>query len=146
MIAYTITSSNKVWMIDDTKDGMEIPPWCHNKDGYYVVEELPQDVLDLVNYTRELEAMDKQKRDIDSAIENHLDDTASLWGYKNIDRVISYINSTNEEWQSEAVKFQSWRDAVWAYVLAEMIRVENGEREIPTADEVIIELPKLEDF
>lgn len=26
---------------------------------------------------------------------------------------ISYINSTNETWKQEAIKFNTWRDSVW---------------------------------
>ena len=48
MIAYTITSTNKVWMIDEAS-GDTIPQWCYNKEGYFVVDKLPNDVQALVD-------------------------------------------------------------------------------------------------
>jgi hypothetical protein len=34
MVAYTITSANKVWMIDDSEEGAEIPSWCYTKEEH----------------------------------------------------------------------------------------------------------------
>jgi len=48
MIAYTITSANKVWMIDEA-DGKEIPQWCYNKEGYFVVDTLPDEVQSILD-------------------------------------------------------------------------------------------------
>lgn len=48
-----------------------------------------------------------------------------------------------DEWKAEAEAFVAWRDAVWAYALQELARVVDGEREPPTIDGFIGELPKI---
>ena len=48
MIVYTITNTGNVWMLDESK-GDTIPSWCVGKDGYHVVDTLPQNVQDIVD-------------------------------------------------------------------------------------------------
>jgi len=66
MIAYTITSKNKVWMLDDSVEGVDIPQWCYTKEGYHIVEELPQDVLDLINESKTKDESKQAIRDAKS--------------------------------------------------------------------------------
>lgn len=56
----------------------------------------------------------------------------------------SYVNSTIEQWASEAQAFVAWRDTVWLYALAELDRVQKAERDQPSIEEFIAELPKFE--
>jgi len=56
----------------------------------------------------------------------------------------SYVNSTIEQWASEAQGFVAWRDAVWLYALAELDKVQKGEREQPTVAKFLAELPVFE--
>jgi len=56
----------------------------------------------------------------------------------------SYVNSTIEQWANEAQAFVAWRDAVWLYALAELDKVQNGERDQPSVEDFLAELPALE--
>ncbi len=53
----------------------------------------------------------------------------------------SYVNSTIEQWAAEAQAFVAWRDAVWLYALAELEKVQKGEREQPEMTHFLNELP-----
>lgn len=55
----------------------------------------------------------------------------------------SYVNSTIPKWASEAELFIAWRDSVWLYALVELDKVVNGEREQPSLEDFLNELPKL---
>ena len=56
----------------------------------------------------------------------------------------SYVNSTIEQWSSEAQAFVAWRDAVWLYALAELDKVQAGERDQPSVEDFLAELPAFE--
>lgn len=54
----------------------------------------------------------------------------------------SYVNSTIEQWAAEAQAFVAWRDQVWVYALAELNKVRSGEREQPSVEDFLNELPE----
>jgi len=56
----------------------------------------------------------------------------------------SYVNSTIEQWAIEARAFVAWRDAVWLHALAELDKVQKGEREQPSVPDFLAELPAFE--
>jgi len=56
----------------------------------------------------------------------------------------SYVNSTIEQWASEAQAFVAWRDAVWLYALAELDKVKKADRAQPSVEDFLAELPVLE--
>ena len=74
------------------------------------------------------------------AIRDYVDATAQTRNYDNAVSCASYVNSTNPQWAAEAQAFVAWRDAVWAYVFAELAKVENGQREQPTIEQFMAEL------
>lgn len=78
--------------------------------------------------------------DYRAAIRAHVDATAQARDYDNAVSCASYVNSTNPQWAAEAQAFVAWRDAVWAYVFAELAKVENGERAAPTVEVFVAEL------
>jgi len=78
------------------------------------------------------------------AIQAHIDATARQRDYDGGVSCASYVNSTNPQWAAEAQAFVAWRDAVWSYAFQELAKVENGEREQPTIDEFLSELPQIE--
>lgn len=78
------------------------------------------------------------------AIQSHVDQTAVSRRYDSGNSLATYVNSTNPGWAAEAIAFVAWRDAVWAYAYAELDRVLNGDREQPTIDELLEELPEME--
>jgi len=70
-----------------------------------------------------------------------VDAVAQAKGYDNAVACASYRDSTVGAWAAEAAAFAAWRDAVWQYALTALARVEAGEREVPTIEAFLDELP-----
>ena len=81
------------------------------------------------------------QEDYTAAIQAHLDTTAQERNYDSAQVAASYVNSTVAAWQAEAEAIISWRDAVWSYAYAELDKITTGEREPPSVDELVAELP-----
>jgi len=79
-----------------------------------------------------------------AAIQHHVDAQAHSRRYDSGNSLASYVASTNEAWAAEAQVFVAWRDAVWLYAYAELDKVMAGEREQPTVEDFIRELPVIE--
>jgi hypothetical protein len=47
--------------------------------------------------------------------QTYIDSKAKEKGYDNANSCISYLNSINPTWKSEATKMNIWRDAVWEF-------------------------------
>lgn len=58
--------------------------------------------------------------------------------------IASYVNSTVPKWAGDALAFVAWRDSVWLYTFAELGKVQSGEREQPSVEDFLAELPVLE--
>ncbi|KAB2689539.1 hypothetical protein [Brucella tritici] len=78
------------------------------------------------------------------AIQSLVDAKAQEQQYDDCNSLASYVNSTVPEWAAEAHAFVVWRDQVWAYALAELAKVQNAEREQPSVDDFLAELPAFE--
>jgi hypothetical protein len=81
--------------------------------------------------------------DFRRAIQAHIDATAQERGYDSGVSCASYVNSTNQAWASEASAFVARRDNAWAYVYAELEKVQSGLREQPTIEDILAELPPM---
>lgn len=77
-------------------------------------------------------------------VQNYMDKTVQTRGYDNIHTACTYANSTDETFKAEGTACVSWRDAVWRKCYDILAEVKAGTREIPTEEELISELPKLE--
>lgn len=77
------------------------------------------------------------------AIQSHVDDTARSRLYDSGNSLASYVTSTNPAWAAEAITFVAWRDAVWLYAYTELDKVTAQEREVPTVEDFINELPTI---
>lgn len=75
------------------------------------------------------------------AIQSLLDSVARSKQYDSSLHCASYATSSVPLWSSEANAFIEWRDSVWSYSYAELAKFENGEREAPTVEEFVSELP-----
>ncbi|MND74906.1 hypothetical protein D3C80_665130 [compost metagenome] len=73
-----------------------------------------------------------------------IDGTAKERQYDSGAALASYVNSTIPEWATEAQAFVAWRDAVWIYALAELDKVQKGERDQPSVEDFLAELPEFE--
>ncbi|MGH6774797.1 hypothetical protein [Brucella tritici] len=58
--------------------------------------------------------------------------------------IASYVSSTVPEWAADALAFVAWRDGVWLYAFAELDKVQSGEREQPSVEDFLAELPAFE--
>lgn len=79
-----------------------------------------------------------------SAIQAHVDATAKSRNYDGGNALASYVASTNPQWAAEAQAFVGWRDAVWLYAYAELDKVMAGQRDQPSVEEFLDELPAIE--
>lgn len=78
------------------------------------------------------------------AVEAHVDDTARSRDYRSADSLAGYVASGVPQWQAEAQAFVAWRDAVWVQVFSTLGAVQAGEREAPTPEGLVGELPGIE--
>lgn len=92
---------------------------------------------------REAEAVASSVEAFRLAIQAHVDAQAQGRRYDNGNSLASYVASTNPEWAAEAQAFVAWRDAVWFYAYTELDAVMAGEREQPTIEDFIGELPEI---
>lgn len=105
----------------------------------------PVQQFDRVAYSLVAKPLEQQqnviKKRLTNAVQAHLDSKAQLLGYDNIFTACTYANSINPKFQAEAITFIAWRDNVWTYCYQVLDDVQNGVRDIPTAEQLINELP-----
>lgn len=77
------------------------------------------------------------------AIQAHIDAVAQSRSYRHGDALASYAGSSVPTWAAEAAAFVAWRDAVWLYAHAQLAAVQAQEREQPTVEGLIAELPEI---
>jgi len=83
--------------------------------------------------------------DFQTAIDRHIEAVAAQRSYSSEVSLASYVASSIPQWQAEAMAFVEWRDAVWVYALAELAKVQGGQRETPaTTAAFVAELPAIE--
>jgi hypothetical protein len=84
-------------------------------------------------------------KQLTDAVQQHMDKVAKSKGYDNLLSAVSYAEEAAvPQFQAEGISFRAWRSAVWAYCYAQLAAVLSGEREAPTVEELIAELPVLE--
>jgi hypothetical protein len=94
-------------------------------------------------YTPEEKAAKLQKRYTD-LIQRILDAEAQKLGYDNCNSVCTYVDTGVAKFDAEGVAFRKWRSAVWALGYELLAEVQAGTRPVPTEEELIDLLPKLE--
>ncbi|MBC2887323.1 hypothetical protein H7Q97_18240 [Ochrobactrum sp. CM-21-5] len=92
----------------------------------------------------EFPAQEPTVEDYRAAIQSLIDGKAQEKQYDSGATLASYVNSTIPQWAAEATAFVAWRDQVWAYALAELDKVQNGQREQPSVEAFLAELPVFE--
>jgi hypothetical protein len=83
------------------------------------------------------------QKTLTDAVQAHLDSTARTRGYDGILSLASYAPSTVPKFAAEGLAGVVWRDAVWAYCWGVLADVGSGLRPIPTAAELVAELPAM---
>lgn len=76
-------------------------------------------------------------------VQGHLDATARQRGYDGILSACTYATSGNARFAAEGKACVLWRDAVWATCYEIMAEVMGGTRAVPTAAELIADLPTM---
>ena len=89
------------------------------------------------------EAQAAMQEEFTNAIQQRLDAFARERGYDNIMSVCSYFGSANPRFKAEADRAITLRDTTWEQCYAILDAVLAGEREVPTLDEIVAELPVL---
>ena len=80
-----------------------------------------------------------------AAVQAHLDTAAQAAGYDNIYTAVTYADEPAvPKFQAEGRAFRAWRSLVWAHCYQVLADVQAGTRAIPTAAQLIAELPALD--
>ena len=77
------------------------------------------------------------------AIQARLDSFAQTRGYDSIMSVCSYFGSANPRFKAEADRAIMLRDATWVKCYEILAEVLAGQRQVPTLEEIVSELPVL---
>ena len=83
------------------------------------------------------------RAELGQAVKAHLDAVVQLRDYDSIVSACTYATSARPDYQADGQACVNWRDAVWPYAYAVWDDVQAGNRSIPTAEELIAELPEL---
>lgn len=89
------------------------------------------------------EIVAKAKDSMEQAIQTHINTTVTSKGYDNENSIAKYLVDTNP-FYDECKAISLWIGSVWIKAFSIQQEVEAGTREMPTAEEVIAELPALE--
>jgi hypothetical protein len=80
----------------------------------------------------------------ENAVQAKLDGAAQAARYDSIATAVSYAEEPAvPKFQADGRAFRTWRSLVWAYAYEQLEKVLAGEREQPTVDEFLLELPEL---
>lgn len=101
----------------------------------YLESECPQMPKEL------LEA--RIQKQLTDAVQRVLDNKAQELNYDSCLSVCSYIDTGVPKFDAEGKAFRAWRSAVWAKGYEILAEVQAGQREIPTEEELLAELPEL---
>lgn len=125
----------------DDAEYAECANWCNennatieDKGDYYECVEIPVNVPTAKEIQQQLTA----------AVQRHMDTTVQTRGYDNILSACSYVNTGIERFDIEGATCRAWRSTVWDKCYAILAEVKAGTRAVPSAEELISELPKLE--
>ena len=79
-----------------------------------------------------------------TAIQKNMDAAAVAAGYDDMKTAVTYAEEPAvPKFQAEGQALRAWRSLVWAYGYEQIKAVQSGEREMPTVEELVAELPAL---
>jgi len=109
----------------------------------YEMNDFNFSLEDLKNKVSELKVADEilqKQKAFNNAIQTHLDNKAKEFRYDNMMSARSYAGYDNP-FQAEAQKLAVWASNCWVKAGEIEADVQAGNREMPTIDEVLSELP-----
>ena len=133
------------WIVN----GDESKAWSSSKGSY--VTEYPKDAVTRIDSEQSLSDVLRPhgltlpaptQDDYASAIQALIDATAKAKGYADGAALAGYSESTIPVWALEAKAFIAWRDQVWVHAYTELAKVQAGQREQPTIEAILAELPQ----
>lgn len=88
--------------------------------------------------------VEEQLERLTRLIQEHMDDVVATKGYDDINTACTYSVSENPTFQAEGKACVKWRDAVWSRWFAITRDVKAGNAVVPTLEDAIASLPKIE--
>ncbi|WP_294962611.1 hypothetical protein [Sulfurimonas sp.] len=124
-------SSHSVPKDENNRHYIEVLEWV--KDGGVIENEFTAEEL----FTIEIE---KQTSSVNNAIQAELDSKAQTLRYDNINAIGKYVGYEND-FRAEAEKLGAWASSCWKVAGVIEADVKAGDRDMPTVDKVLAELP-----
>lgn len=113
-----------------------------NAKGFRVEEH--EDMFVVVEQTPYVPTVEEKIQALTAAIQSFMDSKVhEERGYDDVFTAISYINSTNRRFATEARAALEWRDAIWTLANSLLAQYKAGAIEEMTAEEVIAKFPPL---
>lgn len=127
----------------DLEEYTECAKWCNenhctieDKGEYYECVEIPAPLPPTV---------EEIKANLLASVDNYLNSTVQARGYDSILSACSYaFEETDKVFAKEGKKALAFRSSVYRKCYDILAEVETGERDIPTEEELLAELPVLE--
>jgi hypothetical protein len=136
------------FVIGQTFDGIyppEAAAWCNANNAHFeVVTADGAEVRTFVIVENAAPTQEELVKLYEDAVQAHLDETARSKGYDNTYTCLSYLSSTDEQWNREANTFNAWRDSVWRKCHEVLNDYVAGNIEQPTVGELIALLPVID--
>jgi hypothetical protein len=131
-VKYAIgTGPYKIQVVDVTgRDPLPEEGWLY-VDGQFVVPTEPEPTPEEI------------QRGLVAAVQRHMDTQARARGYDSIFTACTYVDDDDPVFAAEGLAYKKWRSAVWRFCYAWLADVQAGTRPVPTAEELIAELPAL---
>ena len=150
----TILAQGPFTGIEDDSDSIQSSDAIYPKhviEGWQIVECDVPDEFTPAGYTwNGLEVAAKRSvfvpptiKEYTDAVQNYLDAAARAKNYDDIVSACSYAGAPNP-FQSEGQAFLTWRGNVWATCYRILADVQAGNRQPPSIDALIVELPALQ--
>lgn len=79
-------------------------------------------------------------KELEVKIQLHIDDTARIYGFDNINSIGKYLGYVND-YQAVSESLGSWTASVWKYIENQLVLVNDGTRTLPTIEEALLEIP-----
>lgn len=83
---------------------------------------------------------------LEFALDRHIDAVANSYRYESIRTMVSYVGDPNPKFNAEGTGAFNWRSACYTLGIEIMEEVMNGQREIPTEQELIDLMPSIEQY